>query len=356
MAILVAFSIPALKPMLESQRAVSGAKIVALKLQQTRLKAMRENRSCGIEFMRFNDNNAINASLQMRTVKNAPNFTQLNYQGQEVRCLVTPIDNTTKAKIELVKLNNITKKWEKIDTSDLNNDIVKIWKRKVTEGLKIQFNRQGHWYNVIDDSFTVADCNIKLPEDYNDPSQDTTDSAVEFNVTQRPIPMLNSITVLPRGTIVDLQHSGRESRMRRDVNDKPVAGDPDYDKLKIVLTDFESQSPANSAPQSFVIMFSPAGYVDRFYVDGEKQLGDDLPFRGVFYLLVGEWDKIDGGEDGKNNLETQSNFWVTIKDRDGTVRISPNAEIKNNNKNDKTRVIEPRQHAYEDLYKNVGGI
>lgn len=103
-------------------------------------------------------------------------------------------------------------------------------------------------------------------------------------------------------------------------------------------------------------MFSPAGYVDRFYTDGNIDSGEKInpdeiitvthkPFRGVFYFLVGEWDKINGGEDGKNNLETQSNFWVTIKDRDGTVRISPNAEID-----------DARKHARADLYNNIGGL
>jgi Tfp pilus assembly protein FimT len=348
MAILVAFSIPALKPMLESQRAVSGAKIVALKLQQTRLKAMRENRSCGIEFMRFNDNNAINASLQMRTVKNAPNFTQLNFHGYDVRCLVTPnkvdpsdpdSENDNTATIELVIKFSTDKTWTKINTvspNDIEKYFIDTWKRKVTGGLKIQFNRQGKWYKLID-SFTVDDCNVQLPPNNGTSIFD----AVEFKVAQRPIPMLNSITVLPRGTIVDLQYSGRENRMRRDSNDNTPTITPKY---------FNFISSENNAPRSVVIMFSPAGYVDRFYVDGEKTLGDDLPFRGVFYFLVGEWDRIDSGEDGKNNLATPSNFWVTVKERDGTVRMSPNAEIKNSNN------ITAQQHAYEDLYKNVGGI
>jgi hypothetical protein len=332
--------------MLESQRAVNGAKVVALKLQQTRLKAMRENRPCGIEFMLFDDN-AINASLQMRTVKNAPNFIQLYYQGYELRCLVTPNpppdpsnpSNNNTAKIELaIRLTTATPtSWEKINTESPNNIeryFIDTWKRKVTKGLSIQFDRQGKWY-YLEDSFTVADCSGVQFSD-----------AVEFKVTQRPIPMLNSITVLPRGTIVDLRHSGYENDMRNGHVNSQSAG------INFGLS--SSSPPPEYAPRSVIVMFSPAGYVDRFYVDGHQNvdanLEEILPFRGVFYLLVGEWDKIVSGEDGKDNLKTQSNFWVTIKDRDGTVRISPNAEIKNSNK------ITAQQHAYEDLYKNIGGL
>jgi hypothetical protein len=204
--------------------------------------------------------------------------------------------------------------------------------------LKIQFNRQGKWYKLID-SFNVDDCNVQLPSQLPSNNVDPILDAVEFKVAQRPIPMLNSITVLPRGTIVDLQHSGYEIDMRN--GNVSIRNDGMNFNL--------SSPPPEHTPRSVIVMFSPAGYVDRFYVDGEKPLGDDLPFRGVFYLLVGEWDKIDSGEDGKDNLKTQSNFWVTIKDRDGTVRISPNSETNDG-------LNGARKHACEDLYKNVGGI
>jgi hypothetical protein len=282
----------------------------------------------------------------MRTVKNSPNFTQLNYQGYEVRCLVTP--NSTTATISLVKKLDNEPQWRKIDTTNLDDDIVKIWMRKVTGGLKIQFNRQGNWYDLLD-SFTIADCNIQLPDNNNVPFPDTTNSAVEFNVTQRPVPMLNSITVLPRGTIVDLKYSEHEGDMRNNVN-----GERDTQQVvEFAVDDTDSSSPQlpDYMPRSVIVMFSPAGYVSRFYVDGLQNVDDEskeiLPFRGVFYFLVGEWDRINSGEDGRDNLATPSNFWVTIKDRDGSVRISPNAETNNLN--------DARRHACEDLYKNIGG-
>ncbi|MDR1485131.1 MAG: prepilin-type N-terminal cleavage/methylation domain-containing protein [Planctomycetaceae bacterium] len=350
MAILVAFSIPALKPMLESQRAANGARVVALKLQQTRLKAMRESRPCGIEFMRFDSNTRV--SLQMRTVRDAPNFIRLVVSGYEVRCIVFPSGNGSTATIRLVKqLANQTanQTWKEIDTTNPTAsediEIVGIWKRKVVEGLSIQFNRQGRWY-YLTDHFTISDYSDPgpLPSSASAPvSEGVYEDAVEFNVTQRPVSMLNSVTVLPRGTVIDLQHSGHESTMR--------TTSPSFSNLTI---GDHTPATATPVPQSVIVMFSPAGYVDRFYIDGSESRGDTLnhrPFRGVFYFLVGEWDKIDPDEDGRNNLATPSNFWVTIKDRDGTVRISPNAETTAT-----TETKNARNSAREDLFNNIGGL
>jgi prepilin-type N-terminal cleavage/methylation domain-containing protein len=336
MAILVAISIPALKPMLESQRAASAARAVSLKLQQTRLKAKRENRPCGVEFMRFDNENRV--SMQMRTVKNAPNFTEL-YDGiDEIRCRVN------NGEITLVK-RTASGEWQPITFIPQPGDPrprvppPDIWQRKVTAGLKIQFGRIGTWH-TLKDSETIEDTSLTLPFDQTVVGSNFID-AVEFNVTQRPVSMLNAITVLPRGTVIDLQQSGYET-----------SPSPPPPLLAFSFNNkFEPVAVASNIPKSVVVMFSPAGYVDRFYVDGnENQCGIagsvTKPFRGVFYFLVGEWDKIVAGEDGKNNLETPSNFWVTIKDHDGTVRTSPNSA------NDNDRI----EHAREDLSNNIGGL
>jgi prepilin-type N-terminal cleavage/methylation domain-containing protein len=337
MAILVAISIPSLKPMLESQRAANGARVVALKLQQTRLKAMREDRPCGVEFMRYGTNASEgNVSLQMRTVKDAHNFTQLFVGGYEIRCVVIGDSSGGNAEIQLVKKRSTDTEWTKINEENpaaADEHIVNTWKLKVFAGLRIQFNNQGKWFDLAD-SFHVANCHSSLPSDVDtDPSASTYPHAVNFEVTQRPRAMLNAVTVLPRGTVVDLQYSGHDTNM---------SGEGDMS--------FHRTPPPNvtRVTSSVIVMFSPAGYVDRFYIDGAEDSGVNKPFRGVFYLLVGEWDKIDRGEDNKNNLETESNFWVTIKDRDGTVRTSPNTVGDN--------VSDRRKHAREDLYNNIGGL
>jgi prepilin-type N-terminal cleavage/methylation domain-containing protein len=337
MTILVAISIPSLKPMLESQRAGNGARVVALKLQQTRLKAMREDRPCGIEFMRYENEDRV--SLQMRTVKDAPNFIELNVAGYEVRCRVSPNGNGT-ATIKLLKKVPTETDWTEINetnpTTNEDKKIVETWNRKVISGLKIGFNRKEPPRYDLKDSFTINDCNAPMPT-VQTPVNGKYPDAVHFNVTQRPTSMLNSITVLPRGTVVDLQYSGHDESMLGEGDIRFRAPSPDPNVTRV-----------NS---NVIIMFSPAGYVDRFYIDGTGNSDLNKPFRGVFYLLVGEWDKIDrdtGGEDGKDNLATESNFWVTIKDRDGTVRMSPNTVGDN--------VSERRKHAHEDLYNNIGGL
>jgi prepilin-type N-terminal cleavage/methylation domain-containing protein len=339
MAILVAISIPSLKPMLESQRAANGARAVATKLQQTRLKAMRENRPCGVEFMRFDSEPR--ASLQMRNVKDTPNFIRLEIRGgtgsSEVRCVVVPNGDGT-ATIRLVKGTFVTSPehnddriWTEINTGSpaegIDTHIVERWRAKVLPGLSIQFNRQGRWFR-LEDSFTVIDCDDPLPTNQTLVGG-AYPEAVSFNVTQRPASMLNSVTVLPRGTVIDLVHSGREVNMARGSG-----------------VDFDNAATPTYVTQSVIVMFSPTGYVDRFYIDGTE---GNKPFNGITYLLVGEWDKIDSGEDGKNNLATESNFWVTIKDRDGTVRISPNSS-------DGTNIENRRKHAHDDLSNNIGGL
>ncbi|MDR2168682.1 MAG: prepilin-type N-terminal cleavage/methylation domain-containing protein [Planctomycetaceae bacterium] len=339
MAVLVAVSVPALKPMLESQRAANSAKVVALKLQQARLKAISENKPCGVEFIRYA--NEQNASLQMRIVKDTPNWLKFHTEGYEIRCVVTPVGGASnQATIRLVKKRPVDNYWTEINTSspatgDVN--IVANWTSKVDAGLSIQFGKQGIWYD-LSGPFTVENCTINLPSDQTNQTKIPPDplgtpptfkEAVEFNVTQRPSSVLSAVTVLPRGTVVDLQHSGHDSDMSGTGGGIFTAG---------------------ASTRSIIVMFSPAGHVDRFYVDNDENNGGERPFRGVFYFLVGEWDRVgsSGGEDGKNNLDTESNFWVTIKDRDGTVRISPNATG--------TSVDDRRRHARQDLFNNIGGM
>jgi hypothetical protein len=288
-------------------------------------------------------------SLQMRTVKDAPNFIRLGANEYEARCVVVPKADGKTAQIILVKKKPADAIWTEVNTSapTLPEDvsIVQTWTKKVLKGLAIQFNRQGKWF-YLKDSFTIDDCNAplpvdpkKVPDDQPALAADQYSAAVHFKVTQRPASMLNSITVLPRGTVVDFQHSGHEPSMSGGTG--------------VTFGEYE-ESKATHVTKSVMVMFSPAGYVDRFYVDGtedgkEDDSGRDRPFRGVFYFLVGEWDKIDRGEDNKNNLETGSNFWVTVKDRDGTVRTSPN------NVN-AAGTADQRKHAREDLYNNIGGL
>jgi hypothetical protein len=298
---------------------------------------MRENRPCGVEFLRFSETgNERNAVLQMRTVKNANNFLRLTVDGEAIKCRVL------NGEISLWYYDDAGNVWADITGSPIEAKVRTIWERKVTEGLKIKFNRQGRWYalrdsyHIYDTSVTFQDHDIEIIVGNNAPEIVTTVSAVEFNVTQRPVATLNSITVLPRGTIIDLQHSGHEPTMNMSVHsdDRPFSG----------------SGPFNSV----VIMFSPAGYVDQLYVDGvvleDASTNEEiLPFNGVSYFLVGEWDKITQGDDNKNNLQTESNFWVTVKDRDGTVRISPNAPENGGGKES------ARRFAYDDLNNSIGG-
>ncbi|MDR3198095.1 MAG: prepilin-type N-terminal cleavage/methylation domain-containing protein, partial [Planctomycetaceae bacterium] len=50
MVLLVAASVPLLKPVFKSQKTKNAAQTVAAALQRTRFRAMEEQASCGIQF------------------------------------------------------------------------------------------------------------------------------------------------------------------------------------------------------------------------------------------------------------------------------------------------------------------
>jgi hypothetical protein len=105
---------------------------------------------------------------------------------------------------------------------------------------------------------------------------------------------------MPREMIVDLVFSGGEEVV-------PLAFKPGDD---------------------VTVMFSPAGYVDYLYVNGEPYKVNEM-----LYFCVGEWDRqVDAAgktlaEDGKSNLHTPATYWVTLHPKTGGARIAENAPI-----------------------------
>jgi len=142
---------------------------------------------------------------------------------------------------------------------------------------------------------------------------------------------------MPRAMIVDLAFSGGET--------------VDFDG-----SDETKDIPAHfSAGNEVVVMFSPAGYVDLLYVNGNSTKVNEM-----LYFCVGEWDRqVDAAgnslaEDKKSNLEVPATYWVTIHPKTGEVRIAENAPILSGSNTIKQKLDNARKFAKEHFF-NVGG-
>ena len=268
MVLLVAVSVPMFKPMLDSQKSAGGARTVALALQRARVMAMETGQPCGIMFERFIEGNENNVSVRLFLVKPPKPYT--GDVGEVIS--VDPFGTLT----------SYPSSWA---SANIQNDDY------------IQFNYQGKYYKVNGGSPQAAD-GTKPPEMNNVPFRvlrsPQTGAATNLRMALAP-----SI-IMPRGTVVDLQYSG-------------------IDHGTVINDRFPSDI------LSIIVMFAPTGSVDRVYYGGTNDI-DDV-FKGPIRLIhfcVGEWERgiSVGHEDGRNNIQTASNFWVTVNPRTGEVRTT----------------------------------
>ncbi|MDR0706220.1 MAG: prepilin-type N-terminal cleavage/methylation domain-containing protein [Planctomycetaceae bacterium] len=281
MVLLVAMSVPMLKPMFESQKTKNAAQTVAAALQRVRFKAMEEQAACGIQFDRFTEGDANNVSLRMRLLKSGNAY--LNPPDVRAR-----VENNV---INFYEYDSVSGKWNNPTTPQ---DI-----QKITDASSIQFGRQGRFYSKTDLTLDLPFIGLNLPEN-NDAD------AMEFKVLQSPRASLSPPVVLPRGTVIDLAFSSAPS-----VSNEERFNNKDPTKTKGVK-----------------IVFTPAGYLDKeFYIDDTRY---EL-YNGLIYFCIGEWERgLDPADDGKNNIETMTNFWVTLNPKTGQVRITEMAPASNN--------------------------
>jgi prepilin-type N-terminal cleavage/methylation domain-containing protein len=281
MVLLVAASVPLLKPMFESQKTKNAAQTVAAAIQRVRFKAMEEQAACGILFERFAEE-APNVSLRMRLLKSGNAYIN----PPDVRAKV--IDST----ITFFERDDTSGKWSTLMPSFPGENTIK-------EASSIQFGRQGRFYPKEEGSLKLTNLNgFNLPENGGD-------DAMEFKVLQPPRVSLTPPVVLPRGTVVDLTFSAGCTGAEK-------TGDYNENKKS-----FEYKN--TTIKNGIKIYFTPAGYVDEFYIDDVPH----KPYGGLIYLCIGEWERgLNLAEDGKNNIETMTNFWVTLNPQTGQVRIT----------------------------------
>lgn len=339
MVSLVAISVPLFKPMLESQRTAGSARAVAMTLQRARVKAMQEQKTYGVEFVRYREGDNDNMCLQMRLQKEAPKLVQIS--GSDIRLRISG------GQIVLYEYT-ASGGWSIASSqpgSPGSSGPGFEWNKKVRPGYAIQFIRLGRTF------YLDSGDNAKLASPYGSfdyPSNGAISSASEFTVIQPPKSTLTYPVTLPHGTVVDLQYSSF-----RNPDDNSAS-----DSFR-----YSSFFSAGNNPTNVTILFSPTGYVDRFYYnDASKGYCEISPHGGLFYFLVGEWDRqstdITGetlAEDGRNNVMMHSNFWVTVHPQNGQVRITENNPTSSTDINAWKNATTPalKKQALDTIIKNA---
>ena len=336
MVTLLAVSVPLLKPMLESRRTSNAAQVLAGAFQQARLKAIQEGTSYGVRLVPFETTPTVAPTTAV----------QLQFQKEGFRHDLNPHDirvRVVDGEVFPYHYSHSNGKWESIEW-----DKAGIARNHVLQGYSIQFNRMGRYF-VLDDNFK-----LKPPYDaLNLPALDVPDSSMAFlDAMEYRIVCLASAALwippvmMPRGTIVDLVFSGGETY--------------DFAGGEKSTGDIP---PAFSPGDEVIVMFSPGGYVDLLYINGNAKKVNEM-----LYFCVGEWDRqIDTNtgktfaEDGKSNLDMPATFWVSLHPKTGGVRIAENAPIKPASiaiADTKERILhqlrDARKFAKEHFF-NVGG-
>ncbi|MDR1385495.1 MAG: hypothetical protein LBJ67_16850 [Planctomycetaceae bacterium] len=353
MAIVVAVSIPAVKPMLASNKVKNGASIVSTYLTQARARAMEEGRTVGVRFERYtgikegNDYPYNGASLVMRQVAEPK-----PYSGS-VKDVHAIIDFNPSTKIGIIKFCG----WNGANWNDpsVHNAESAYWDKLVNSGDLLQCAFKGPKYTITkngvtfyidmkrdplnDDLIPNKNPNYGLPE----PDFSNTDNPVRFRVYRQPqpnkiAPTMAAPVALPQGVVVDLDCSGIGAS-----NDKPYYDEEgntirsethNLNRLTVIRDDFTSKAPDDDS--AVTVMFSPTGDVDKVYYQNKEdnQSSGKIPPEPIF-LCIGVWERIGCWVNGKNsndylpneadpsrNYQDLNNYWVTIFPRNGLVRTN----------------------------------
>jgi len=321
--LLLAVSVPLLRPALASRKTSNAAQVLAGTFQQARMKSIQEGRSYGLMLVPYDTAPAV--AVQLRMQKSAP----VSVNPEHIRVVVR---NGT---IIPCRFNAGNAEWDVLIGAHPDRVAVE---KLLVPGAMIQFNRIGRWF-TIGTGFTLAEPydNLNLPIDPI-PNAPTSKDALEYCITSGPTSTWTPQMVMPRGTIVDLAFSGGEAI--------DFEGNPKDDGVGI---------PPNFNPNDEVIvMFSPAGHVDLLYVNGRPKRVNEM-----LYFCVGDWGRqVDAmgnslAEDKKSNLEVPATYWVTIHPKTGEVRIAENAPIPAS-VTLKGKIHDARKFAREHFF-NVGG-
>ena len=330
MGLVVAISIPMVKPMLASNKVKSGADVVAGFLAQARNRAIEEGRPVGVTFERvlnYGDGETYfpynGASVLMRQVAEPK---PLSGFVKDVRVAVD-----ASGSISFCTWNATTGQWDNDNALPPDRQTErKYWVKLVNPGDQIQFDAQGPKYELSTNIFQIVLLPNLVPPVYS------VDQPALFKVFRKPqatkvAPTMTVPVALPEGIVVDLDCSGMGNRFydRSEDNSWSVACD-----------EFCAASSGDS--QSVTIMFSPTGEVDRVYYSSlAGSIVSDIP-TGPIFLNIGIWERAgfwnESGTAVSNeylpdngfhpaykhirNYLDMNNYWVTVFPRTGAVRVN----------------------------------
>ena len=328
MGMVVAISVPIIKPMLASNKTKSGADIVAGFLAQARNRAIEENRPVGVTFERVlnYENSGVypynGACVTMRQVAEPRPLSGF------VRDVRVAVDASGQIRFRVWSPSTSPPQWV-ADSNEIN-----YWNKLVNPGDQIQFDGKGPKYEILS-GFQIDMTVNPAPPIYSD-QQPTL-----FKVFRKPqpgkvAPTMARPVALPEGIVVDLDSSGTGN-----FTDKSQ----DQDGYPI-CDNFSAAGPQDT--NSVTIMFSPTGEVDRIYFSDPDpgkagQIISEIP-AGPIFLNVGIWERSGFWmQDGSNsyisndylpdegstitNYHDMNNYWVTIFPRTGATRVNRVAPV-----------------------------
>ncbi len=283
MLTLAAVSVPAIKPMMESQLTSNAASTLSTYLNRARARAMTTGRPCGVTLEYFpgswdgDEDGYGSVSLVLRQVETPPYYSGLD-AGASVS-LLPENDGISPSGRRVRQITNINDPYWKVYVANESTPL-------------IQFNGIGSYYPIV---FDAGGAYIEKLEGVELPAC----SNASFKVIRNPRQTMTAPVGLPQGAVVDLEFSGTD------------------------------ESGAFALGQDVTIVFSPSGEVD-YVVDGAGKFSPT----GTIYFLVGRWDRISAlgvgelestgeaitmADDGLWNYEDATNFWVTVNPRTGLV-------------------------------------
>ena len=311
MVILLAVSVPMLRPMLESQKTSNAARVLAGAFKHARTKSIQEQRSYGIRLIPYK--NAPTAAIELRLQK----------EGRGISAFVNPPDVRVKVVNGIIVPYKFADgKWQLLDVLDPK---FKKIEEHFASGNEIQFNRLGRSFEIGDGHQLAAPYDkltLPLPEENYEYGDDAMEYRVFSGSAVTTLVWLPPV-VMPHSTIVDIVFSGGEEKV-------PIAFSPE---------------------DEVIVMFSPMGYVDYLYVNGVPTKVNEM-----LYFCVGEWDRqvdADGttlAEDGKSNLLTPSAYWVTLHPKTGGVRVTENAPVQQGSDTLEKQLQDARRFAREHFF------
>ncbi len=294
MLTLAAVSVPAIKPMMESQATSNAARTVATYLERAKARAMTTGRSCGVTFEYFdgtyNEDPDVargSAALILRQVEEPPFFSGFSF-GSTVS--VAPNVDRLFSQAENNNPYYGMRINELIMFKPDDRDLFAYFAASLAtsdDGMRIQFNSTGPFYPLIFEEggyYIVKIPGVELP----------VYKQATYKVASAPIATMTTPVGLAQGTVVDLEFSGT---------------DDNFFALGADVT----------------VMFTPSGEVDYILDGNEKRTPSN-----TLYFLLGRWDRISAlgvSEDGYStiaedqlwNFEDGANFWVAINPQTGVI-------------------------------------